>query len=608
MRAEIGRCQVRQCGSRRLLLAIGLSWCLAVRARAGSGETRTDQLLVRGDIPWADVATGGYIPLFLELHNRTPDRLSLSIHAECVAQGTLEVRRSLVLEGAEVRRLELPLWIVGPQSQADYGVRVDVAGHDSAWLYGLGGRSAKPDELLGMVCFTPDPVAAADLFPGSGLAATDGFAALTFAALPGAWESYTSLRAVVLDVSRGPPEPPIRSAALAYARAGGVLALFGAQPSALGNAWPELAVWLEPRFEVKRQQEVVAFACAHGFLVLSPDGPTGNHRDPVAVAARQVALISQCLAMARGYFPRKAEFAPPLAASSIVGRNLPYGWFALLLMAFAFLMGPVAFFLVKRSGRPLFLLVLVPGIAVCASAVLIVFAVLVQGLAIERCSDAVVVLDQRGHRFTAFEARALYAGMLPGKGLRPGPGTLCIPQYEARDGSWSTWNRFYRDAHLWTIDERGALLGRDFLPSRRNVSHLFVTDAASRLRLDVRREASGEIVVENQLGVALAGVWLRDEDGGYHGTPGEVAVGAKVGLKATTLREWPHEFTQRLPLQAAANGSTLADNLAEEIPRGCYVTWPRSALFLDDCGVEFVDTGTRETLVGVLELPIPEVP
>ena len=616
MRRDRGRGRTRSLVAGALALLVLRPCPVAV---AGEHRERNDLLEAAARIPWPEVVVGGYAPLFLELRNRTKDVLPVSIRALTSASWTAaDVERNIELQGGEVRSLELPVYVVSPSSRADYRVDVGVPGEDPIRLFGLGVHAPANDPLRSLVVFTPEPTSPGDLFPGvpDFIGAGVGVAYTTFADLPASFASLTGLRGVVVDVSRGLPEPDKRAALAAYARAGGVVALFGRAVDDLSTSWPALGAWAEDRLLAQETDDVRAYACGHGVLVTSPVGPDGaGAGDPLHVATQQTWVLDQLLEHRVEHLPRTVDFEVLLRPMVSGLTELPYGTIALLLCAFAFIMGPVTFFFVKKSGRPVLLLVLVPAIAIGSSAVLVVTSLLAQGFDVKRTSHSLTVLDQRGRTSTTYEARAFHVGLMPRAGLRPGDGTLCLPDYDTAFFRRRGWrNRGGDRRYQWSYRDDGLSLQGDFLPARRRVRHLFVSDRPERRRLSVSVDEQGSLVVENQLSVGLEMLVVCDGEGRLHRAravaPDEKRRMEPVGSSDMFLHETlggfaPLHAAGRYPRTVEGVGAvTFLEEPSLGIPPGSYAARLAGSTFLDDCGIEYSDEKSVHHLVGVLELPL----
>jgi len=148
---------------------------------------------------------------------------------------------------------------------------------------------------------------------------------------------------------------------------------------------------------------------------------------------------------------------------------------------------------------------------------------------------------------------------------------------------------------MFTQDlDDGRLLAGDFLPVRRPVSQLLLSDRSSRLRLDVT-PVDDAVEVANALGGAVEELMLRGVDGRYHHLEGVLGAGESRrligGASLQDRREWSDEL--ELILGASASES-------DDMPPGSYLAVVVDAGELrDSCGISVNELNGRHVVFGV---------
>src|SRR5262249_27261670 len=85
-----------------------------------------------------------------------------------------------------------------------------------------------------------------------------------FEGMPRRHGGYSSLALVVLDPEGGMPSEAQLAPLVAWVRTGGDLLVMGAGARDAARAVPELAAWMEPRFETEHLDEGSAYRCGLG--------------------------------------------------------------------------------------------------------------------------------------------------------------------------------------------------------------------------------------------------------------------------------------------------------------------------------------------------------
>lgn len=584
----------------------------AGQARELAVELEGVSVLARSS--WPTHARKGFFPILVEIRNDSEDsrRVELRAAAQMDPRDTRSVEFSARLEPGERREVEM-IAPISRQWSNQYSLRARVG--SSTRFMGAVGAPMWPHLDVATILVVSDrapdagelerweDAVAADVLQidyryrhRGRTAQAEGtpkpndtiVAHATLDELPHTAAAYSSLDLVVIDTGGELPRPRELGPILAWARTGGSLAFFGPNARSAVETIPEVAAWLEPRFEFKTWEDGGATAWSSGLgavFVADHGGSAGAPpRGPFATAA-QVEAVRWAVDAGLGFVPdghgwRMQDFR--LAIPGV--EDVPHRAMAGLLLLFAILIGPVNFWLVKRSGRPVLLLVSIPAIAFTTAVVLVAIGVLHQGLDVKSAARTFALLDQRTHRVSSAELRSLFCGLQPAAGLRPTAGTSCFAEVPPRDSRRTVGN-------LRVDHSEGLLLAGDYLPARRVVEQTLLVDRAARPRLAVR-PAGSALEVDNALGVGIEALVLRDEDGDWWRAPSAIADGGTATLE---------------PLEPAV-GDGLAHELWQDarppelpvLPEGAYVAAIDAAFARDDCGVAGRELFGTHRLLGIL--------
>lgn len=574
---------------RPLFIALAGS-LLAAPGDAQFNDSRSDgPLVVEASAPWPDGVQKGYAPLFLEITNEGDTPLTLDIEALRDSwQGDLHrVERTVSVPGGESHRVEL-LMPCFNSYDSNWQIEVSDGRREvNFWANGIGRYETQP--LIQALVLRPATGGAA---PWGEALTTQRYkvsstetapnaraAEITFQTMPQSYEAYTSLDWVLLDTSDGLPGDGGLAPLLRWARLGGRLVLFGTNAEALASTHPGLAPWLEPRFEVLREGRVSVHRLALGELYLAAS------EDLVADTAALETLKS-AQSRTLSWIPNRFSARSDLLVPVIPGlEELPYSLLVLFLVAFAVLVGPVNFYIARRTGRTYLTLYSIPLLAIATSASLVGFALTFHGIGVSTASESFAILDQRSHHLDLVEVRQLYAGLSPGSGLRPGQGTACFPGYKD-----PTSHRRGPEYQLFYDD--GLLLSGEYLPTRTSTRQLLLTDRTARARLSFALDDSPSSVT-NGLGAEVAELWLRDAAGSYWTTSG-LADGATSSLR----RASPEEAD---PSIASILDPIPASHAFGQLPAASYVALLPRPAFQDDCGVESELLESHQRILGLLD-------
>jgi hypothetical protein len=402
-----------------------------------------------------------------------------------------------------------------------------------------------------------------------------------FAKMSADWRAYTSLDLAVVDLDSGTPPKSELAALVAWVRTGGEVALVGQDINAKLARLDVLAPWLEDRFllaSTPGAPRVRRYQCGFGRILVAEASALFDDRGLVAsvMAEARERIRTGWTPSPRASRGRGLGLDPAIPGMG----SLPYRAFIVLMILFGVLVWPVNFYFVKRSGKPVRLLFTIPAIAFGASLLVLIYGFFWQGLDIKTQSVTQAVLDQRTGIVDHAEARALYAGLAPGRGLVPGAGTAVFPWTE--HGDWT-------DNTVFRIDYRAGeqRYGAGFLPSRTQIRQLLLSDRATRLRLEFHPDGS----LTNGLGVDLVDLIVHAPDGGWWRLDGKVPAGDSGRLVETGE-----------PKHDAGNLPAFEAGRIESLPRATYSARTSTAALRDTAGLELIEVEGEHTLLGVFPL------
>lgn len=564
------------------------------------GQVKDVQCTVRYD--WPKFLNKGFFPVMVRLENRGQEDVVVSLLAQQNWAEEDRVRRRLALGAGESLEFEL-LLRARTRAYSQYRVTFEVGSDDvEVGGAGPGEYPRSGSERLVLYASAEAVEAGTEEVWSEAWSEAQGVGAgsrgqvgilvspRTFDQLSPTWQAYTSLDTVVLDVSGGWPREEVLAALLAWCRSGGKLMIAGVDSDRLWNT-PGLEGLLDRRFLVEAEEAefgergLVAYRCGFGVLIVQREGSQGVD----LMGAGSVAMVADEAPFTppwtRPSFGRHSRQHVALSALSEFG-NLPLRSLMLLIIAFAILIGPVNFLWVKRTRKPMMLLVSVPAIAVVTSVVLVLYGVLSQGLDVKSMSASWAVLDQRTGWSTTAEVRRVFAGSAPGEGLRPEARTLIYPERSA-------WHGNFRSGKLFTLDlTEGRLYGGDYFPVRQPFGQMILSDRTTRLRLEARANGNG-VEITNALGSQVQDLLLCGPDGRYHYLGEPLAEGAQArlaqgGFSAKRV-EWEGDIER-----------VWGEDAGRLLP-GTYIARLAHQPLRDDCGVEVNELEGHHVLVGILD-------
>jgi hypothetical protein len=203
---------------------------------------------------------------------------------------------------------------------------------------------------------------------------------------------------------------------------------------------------------------------------------------------------------------------PEFANLLIPGVGLaPVTEFRILITLFVVLIGPVNYWLLKRSKRLHLLILTVPLAALLVTLALFGYAVVGDGFSARLRAVSYTALDQDAGEATSWARLSYYAGLAPAGGLEFPKDTAVYPINSA----WS--EDYYYGNEVKTMPRAVQWADRQYLAegwlaSRTPTQYLTTAARQSDRKLEIQPGASG-VQVENRLGSGIELLVLRDEDG-----------------------------------------------------------------------------------------------
>lgn len=582
-----GRCLVVLAGL--VAATAGASLAQAFKGQAVGPESG---MRARVTYAWPVDTVHGYLPVKVELWNEGREGKRVKVAAEGSTYGRFVrhlAARELFLESGEGAELELRMPRFGHgQGVSSPWVVISAGGEDMRISQPSSGSGRSRDVLSILAVHGVEPPAGTnqalkvslDAFskayggPGAlgGTEVTVG--AATWSDLPSDWQAYSSLDGVVLSTADPGQLDEHLEPILAWVRMGGTLLLVGTASAAELGSVDLLEGAFGERSRVESSPDVFSYGLGRIRLVPAPFD--------WAASAWGEACVDQVLDVHIYHSDHSAVFPGRSLGPTVFGlrpfNKLPLRGYLVVLLAFVVVIGPLNLILIRRMRRPALLLLSIPALSALATMGIVGYGLLEQGLDLRVRDSSLIYLDQGRARVASLTARDLFAGGFASEGLRPGGGTGVFPM-----GDFS-WDRL--EFRVERGDD-GVLLAGDFLPSRRAVRQAIVTEAASRLRIEVERSGSGLLVrngtpepIAHFHYKSLEGKWLQAD---------QLAPGEEQALRAGKF-----------------SGSDIEALLSQrflgkiEVPRGGYITEVRSNPFLDDLGMDAAFERGEVYLIGEL--------
>lgn len=276
--------------------------------------------------------------------------------------------------------------------------------------------------------------------------------------------------------------------------------------------------------------------------------------------------------------------------------RVPVRGIFLVVVAFTLLIGPVNLALLTRRRRRIWMLWTVPAMALVASLIVFLYALLSEGLIRVERSASLTVLDQRSHRAATLGWVGYYSTLTPGGGLVFDRDTEVSPVVQ---WSWAGAGSGGR-----TLDWRdGQRLTSGWITARLP-SYFFLRKGETRReRVGVRRGDGGALVATNGLGAAVESLVLADSEGRLYAAQGRLEAGASIGLVAQPRKAAGARAALRELYRGELPGSVneLVEHPAAHLRPGTYVARLAASPFLERALRDVREARTEAVVYGILD-------
>jgi hypothetical protein len=606
--------------------------CLFVGSLTGLGQneqsTSVGGVNVVMRTPWPDSANKGYQPMRVLFENRNGHESDVSLQITGGYDDSVRANRSVFLRTGESREIELllPAFVKNSntyQIELTSGVSKErVSGLGSTGFTGNGAHSVAVFSRVvpgtgrdqkWSTALTPASAATSPSSPrtyyGSGTtipwrnlglsndsqwknSGSVNVTEIAFESMSSNWLAYSSLDLVVVDTSAGLPTATQSGALLTWVRMGGVVLWSGQNVDQALSGLDDARDWVEERFLLDKASRapsgIRTYQCGFGRILVytGADLLDGDQAQKAVLGNLRSQIRTEFTPSPRGSRGAGSGLAPNIPGVGI----LPYRAFVALMVIFAFLVGPINFWYMRKKGTPIKLVLSIPLLAAASSVAILLYGFFWQGVSIRTDSKTVSLLDQRTGLVSTANTRALFAGLAPGRGLVPGQGTGVFPLGE---------DLVNRSGAIFSIEHgEGTSFGAGYLPSRVQVHQAILSARTSHLRLDFDASGGG-LIVRNALDVGVRGLLVHTEDGDWYSLDhSEIEVGGEARL--TALASAPAKTRDVWTERGDDDFWTFHPLDMPELPRGSYSALLVSDPFVDDCGVEVEEFSGSHGLLGVM--------
>ncbi len=433
----------------------------------------------------------------------------------------------------------------------------------------------------------------------------DAFLAVRPEDLPPTWTCLTSAPVVAVNAaSRGMDDAARQRVLLDYAEAGGTLLVLSRDSlpkGPLADAIAGRGLALEAGLDRGAAGLGLWFSTSQGDLSGGADHELAKTW-PVVYGASRAAHDAVALVPVSFQIPQRIPG---------VGRVNPR-LFLFLILAFAVLVGPVAYVVLKKRRRLTLMLAVVPATGLLFTLAILGYGLLSEGLSTRGVVDSVTFLDQKEHVASTVAGRTLFAGWGPSS-LRLSPDTVLCAPASAREQPWVRMMRSRPPPARFVLDADSGTVGGSLLPSRTVTVLSTLTREKARERLRFRQRGDGGYEVLTAEGFEpvaregailfhdFAGQWWRSDAAGtvlanIDETGARRALAALAGQVAhVDMPDDPEpEFDDFAfvrfssgPSEEVTNRETWVGRALPNnwLPMGTYAAWTTRAPAFDDLGL-----------------------
>ncbi|MBL9077739.1 MAG: hypothetical protein JNL08_09555 [Planctomycetes bacterium] len=519
-----------------------------------------DAVVVRATPYHGSPVSGGFGFLVVAVENReaAPHRVVVDLATpQWAQQSNIAVRRELALGPNETGRCVLPL-----PTSADRSLALDLTVDDTSYPGSIGGRT---DSVVALLVGRPELEPWAGTVLQAWVRAPRATTEVTVAPpddLPRDWRWLTGFHVVVVDGKSAIGED-VQATLCDLASAGGTVVVADVDrlpPGALRTRCGD------------RHRGVVPLGIGRCVLA-TPTGDQGHLHDALAQLP-QTELAGWPLADSL----QRLLVVPGLGEAPVL-------LFLLVVLAFAVVVGPVNFVLLRRWKRPLLVLVTVPACGLCTTVAMLLFGLLHDGLGVRGAVRSWSRIDQDRHEAQSLVQATLFAGLSPDVLALQPDAVLIAPR--------ASWRRDRRATDRWQFDPVANVLDGGVLPAREATPLVSARHGTARQRLRARLVGERVELLTDGGVVPVGPVLLRDPDGRYWlgEAPALLPVAADAARQA--LERWQREAgAVELRDDDGAVELASAHHVVErllpggELPPGGYVARVAAAPWLDDHGLQ----------------------
>ena len=490
---------------------------LTLGVTAAAGEFRTvevEGLKITIDSDWGSRTTPGYYPVRFDITNsgeaRVIDIFGIGMRFLRVARGgsgTTQVQQPVRLARGDRVRLTIPVPVFGDNENIRFEIREDGRVLERFNYVGFQSRLV-PANASALIVADPGSAfgkaAAAGAWARKAVTSSSGRGpmmdvTLDPSRLPSSWLGFTSLRAVFLGTAEWAQLNDDQKAALLSWTAcggdlmfvGGSLAeLFPTAPSASASAsQSDVRGYFLGRIHLPALERVEAVGLPT-MLSIADQRQDSNWALPVN-SAKDWGVIT-----ARG-------FRLPIPRVD----RVPARTYLFILLVFSAIVGPVNYWLLKRKGQQVLLVLTAPLISAVFILFLAGYVVAGEGIGVRGRAMTFTMLDQVRHQAATRASLSLYAaGMAPRGGLRFPRDTAVFPL--GRDGNG------VREALTVDLSD-GQRFSSGLVQARSPANFETIGFRAARERLTFTRTGDA-VTVANGLATTVTTLLYHDGQQSYH--------------------------------------------------------------------------------------------
>jgi len=265
--------------------------------------------------------------------------------------------------------------------------------------------------------------------------------------------------------------------------------------------------------------------------------------------------------------------------------DIPVRFFILLLIIFAFCVGPGQFLYLKKKRKSAFtFLLFTPALGLSFTVVLLGWPVLSQGLHVKDRVASITWLHQESHTASTILQRSTFSGSRIRKGAHYQAGTAVIPKSSALTDQ--------KDSFVINMDQAGSLTGRYF-PVRVPFEEQQANVRTARNQVVIRKE--GELLfASHNFDTKLSDFFFHDSAGQWW-KPGE------MGSLLEQAQHVPLQLCEEPePLKLQLLSSSNLAHLPTHIPTNTWVAWLEHSPFVDDGEIERSVVQSQNLTFGLL--------